>query len=132
MIKNIKNMYAVSTNQFENVLHFNDNNSLTCLTIAEGFPWILKYSLLSTHSVVWNLEIPYTLKNDTLFINNCLPRKIESKEWVLTINYLSHVTLVQYWQIFYLFVIFYEVEKCEKLVKYLSCCSRHHVITSRY
>ena len=45
-------MYAVSTNQFENVLHFNDNNSLTCLTIAEGFPWILKYSLLSTHIVV--------------------------------------------------------------------------------
>ena len=46
---------------------------------------------------------------ETYFIYHFLFRKIE---WVQMINKLSHVSVVQYWQIFYSFLIFRLSEKC--------------------
>lgn len=59
---------------------------------------------------------------------------------VLIINKLSQTSLIQYWQIFYLFVLFCDTHpkareissKLWETCKNMSCCTRHRAITSIY
>ena len=94
-------------------LNFQQNNLQSFAFVIVEFYW--KNNLMFNSNLrVWNticcqyvacFEISDFLKHCNLLYINSFWRRF-NKEWVLMINQLFHVSLKQYWQIFYLFLIF--------------------------
>ena len=82
---------------------------------------MLKYIFLLSRKV---FEIANVLKHVYILYKMLLSSRL-TKDWELMMDQLSHVSLVQYWQMFYLFLNFSLREKCPNMDIFLVCIFLH-------